>query len=274
MDKKLIFLDIDGTLTPAGTNVPPESAVSAIKKAQENGHKVFLCTGRNLDMLSPLLVYGFDGIVASAGGYVTCGDEVIFDCPMTESQLERAMRLLGENGVFRTIEAKDATFGDENLGEFLANAGEGNSELVRWRKALAEKLNIKPMGEYDDRPIYKVVVMCLDWEQLEPARAELESEFDFCIQDLAARGCLNGELINRKFSKGTGVKLAAERLGFDMKDTIGFGDSMNDLDMIKVVGTSVCMDNGSPQLKEMSNMVCPSVEDDGLYDAFLKLGLI
>ncbi|MBQ1768661.1 MAG: HAD hydrolase family protein, partial [Oscillospiraceae bacterium] len=152
MDKKLIFLDIDGTLTPAGTNVPPESAVSAIKKAQENGHKVFLCTGRNLDMLSPLLVYGFDGVVASAGGYVACGDEVIFDCPMTESQLERAMRLLGENGVFRTIEAKDASYCDEGMGEFLKNSSGGNSELLRWREAIERDLNIRPISEYDGRP--------------------------------------------------------------------------------------------------------------------------
>ena len=40
--EKLIFLDIDGTLTPAGTNVPPDSALEAIRRAQKNGHKVFL----------------------------------------------------------------------------------------------------------------------------------------------------------------------------------------------------------------------------------------
>lgn len=39
---KLVFVDIDGTLTPPGENVPPESAVRAIKKAQGNGHKVFV----------------------------------------------------------------------------------------------------------------------------------------------------------------------------------------------------------------------------------------
>ena len=35
MQQKLIFLDIDGTLTPAGSNVPPESAMEAIRRAQE-----------------------------------------------------------------------------------------------------------------------------------------------------------------------------------------------------------------------------------------------
>ncbi|MBQ6111689.1 MAG: HAD hydrolase family protein, partial [Synergistaceae bacterium] len=47
---KLIFLDIDGTLTKPGENIPPDSAVNAINKARAKGNKVFLCTGRNPDM--------------------------------------------------------------------------------------------------------------------------------------------------------------------------------------------------------------------------------
>ena len=70
MSKKLIFLDIDGTLTVAGSNEPPASALEAIKKTQELGNMVFLCTGRNYAMLSPLLKFGFDGMVATAGGYL------------------------------------------------------------------------------------------------------------------------------------------------------------------------------------------------------------
>ena len=274
MNKKLIFLDIDGTLTPAGSNVPPASAMEAIRKAQASGHKVFLCTGRNPAMLAPVLAFGFEGAVASAGGYVFAGEKVLFDCPMTQEQLDTGMRLLRENGVLRTIEAKDATWGDEDLGGFLAQAGEGNSELMRWRRALAEQLNIRPMGEYDGRPVYKIVFMCRTAAQLEPARKALEKDFNFVMQDIAAFHCLNGELINRKFDKGRGVRTVAEYFGAGLEDTIGFGDSMNDLEMIETVGTSVCMANGSPALKEKSSMVCPAVEEDGLARAFEILGLV
>ena len=274
MNRKLIFLDIDGTLTPAGSNVPPESAMKAVRKAQEKGHKVFLCTGRNPAMLAPVLALGFDGAVAGAGGYVFTNDEVLYDCPMKKEDFETGMRLLRENGVFRTIEAKDATWGDEDLGEFLAQAGDGNSELIRWRKALAEQLNIRPMSEYDGSPIYKIVIMCKEMKQLEPAKQALEKDYNFVVQDLAARGCLNGELINRQFDKGRGVRIVADHYGIDLKDTVGFGDSMNDLEMIETVGYSVCMANGSPALQAKSDMVCPAVEEDGLYTAFEKLGLI
>ena len=37
MKRKLIFLDIDGTLTTPGSNVPPESALEAIRAAQAPG---------------------------------------------------------------------------------------------------------------------------------------------------------------------------------------------------------------------------------------------
>ena len=153
MHRKLIFLDIDGTLTAPGSNTPPESAMKAIRAAQAKGHKIFLCTGRNPNMLAPVLALGFDGAVSCAGGYVFAGEEVLFDCPMTEEQLETGMRLLKEQGVFRTIEAKDATYGDEDLGDFLASAGDGNSELIRWRKALAEQLNIRPGAQLPERGV-------------------------------------------------------------------------------------------------------------------------
>ena len=270
---KLIFVDIDGTLTRPGENTPPESALKAIKGAQEKGNKVFLCTGRNLDMLRPLLKYDFDGVVGSSGGYVTVGDEVLYDCPMTDEQRDTALKALHEFGVFCTIEAKDGSWGDENMGDFLSQQGEGNSEIERWRKALSENLGIKPMHEYDGSPIYKVVIMCTEMKQLDKARNLLEKDFTFVLQEVKAHNCLNGELVNRKFDKGLGVRLIAEHFGVGIEDTYGFGDSMNDLEMIQTVGKSVCMENGAEALKKVSDMVCPSVDDDGLLKAFEMLNL-
>lgn len=274
MNKKLIFVDIDGTLTPAGTNVPPDSAVDAIKKAQSKGHKVFLCTGRNYDMLKPVLKYGFDGMVSCSGGYVTCGSEVLYDCPMSKEQLQTALDSLHRNGVFCTIEGKDGSFGDSNLKDFLDSTEGGNSEIERWRKALSENLGIKPMDQYDGQPIYKVVIMARENSQIDEARSLLEKDFSFVIQDVPAHGCVNGELINRKFDKGRGVRLIAEHLNVRIEDTIGFGDSMNDLEMIETVGVSVCMANGSEKLKEISDIICPSVNEDGLAKAFADLDLV
>ena len=248
MGKKLIFLDIDGTLTTPGSNEPPQSALDAIRAAQKKGNLVFLCSGRNPGMLAPLLKYGFDGVIACAGGYVTVGDE-------------------------------DGAFGDSDISEFIESSigpdGKGNSEIERWRKALAGSLGIRPMSEYDGSPAYKVVIMCLHPEQLAPAKEALEDRYNFVVQEITdpAHRCINGELINRKYDKGRAILRVCEHLGVPVSDTYGFGDSMNDLEMIQTVGTSVCMANGAQALKEISDVVCPAVEEDGLAKAFEQLEL-
>ncbi len=272
---KLIFLDIDGTLTEPGSNVPPNSALEAIRSAQAAGNKVFLCTGRNYGMLKPLLKYGFDGMVASAGGYVTVGDNVLFDCPMPMDEFHLALEVLHRNGVFCTIESKEMTYGDENLGSFLSSASGSNSEIERWRKALSESLHILPMKEYDGAPIYKIVIMCQSADQLDEARSLLEDRYDFVIQEIKEHGdCQNGELINREFDKGKGIRRIAEYCNVPISKVYGFGDSMNDLTMIKTVGTGVCMANGAEELKKLSDLVVPSVSEDGLYKGFVQLGLV
>lgn len=76
MDKKLIFLDIDGTLVSA-MKAPSARVTEAVRGARENGNKAFLCTGRNMAIIGEdIRRVGFDGIIASAGAHVEAGDEV------------------------------------------------------------------------------------------------------------------------------------------------------------------------------------------------------
>ncbi|MCR5825824.1 MAG: HAD family hydrolase [Oscillospiraceae bacterium] len=270
---KLIFLDIDGTLTEPGRNTPPQSALDAIRAARAAGNKVFLCSGRNYAMLSPLLQYAFDGYIGSAGGYVVSDGKVLYDHPMTEEQFRTAAALLRESGALLTIEAKDGSYCDAGIADLLGRVSKGNSELMRWRRALEEELNILPMEQYRGDPIYKIIFYCERAEQLDSARAALEKDFNFVVQDGLGFGVVNGELINRSFHKGQGVEIVAQELGVPIADTVGFGDSMNDLEMIETVGTSICMANGSETLKQRADMVCPAVTEDGLARAFRTLGL-
>ena len=49
---------------------------------------------------------------------------------------------------------------------------------------------------------------------------------------------------------------------------------MNDLEMIQAAGLGICMANGSADLKKIADEVCPAVDEDGLYKAFVQHGLI
>jgi hydroxymethylpyrimidine pyrophosphatase-like HAD family hydrolase len=218
--------------------------------------------------------YGFDGGIASCGGYVYAGDKVIYDCPLTEEQQDKVITLLSNEGVFLSIEGRDYVYSEELPDDYVRQDEQRNEYLLNMLDAVWTGQNTKLMTEYDGCPLYKVVYTCRDREQLKPAIEALGDELQFIVHDFSEPGCIFGEIINRKFDKGSAVRKAADALGFDIADTIGFGDSRIDIEMIEAVGTSVCMENGSDFLKERSDIICPSTDEDGIEWAFRRLGLI
>lgn len=68
MNKKIIFLDVDGTLVDYENRLP-DSAVDAIRKARKNGHRVYICTGRSkAEVYQNLWDIGLDGMIGGNGG--------------------------------------------------------------------------------------------------------------------------------------------------------------------------------------------------------------
>ena len=121
-------------------------------------------------------------------------------------------------------------------------------------------MTIRPIEEYHGEPVYKVVFIAPNEACLTEAKQLYEDQFIFCESRLGdtPSAIVNGELINRKFNKGTGIKAICDELGCSLADTIGFGDSDNDLQMTDVVGISVCMANGSDNLKKLCDRICPA----------------
>lgn len=141
--------------------------------------------------------------------------------------------------------------------------------LCRWN---ADPAPDRVSGE----PIYKICYIADRAEALAPAKAAFGDQFVFCEQTTFNHGpgCINGELINRKFNKGEGIRRICEYLDVPTASVIAFGDSENDLEMTDVAGISYCMANGAEALKARCDRVCPSVKEDGIARAFAELGLI
>jgi hydroxymethylpyrimidine pyrophosphatase-like HAD family hydrolase len=74
---------------------------------------------------------------------------------------------------------------------------------------------------------------------------------------------------------GKGVALAAlaAHLGLEMSQTLAIGDSLNDLDMLKVAGLSVAMGNATPELKKVSHAIVGSNNEDGVAEAIERFVL-
>ncbi|MDD2589125.1 MAG: HAD hydrolase family protein, partial [Atopobiaceae bacterium] len=60
------------------------------------------------------------------------------------------------------------------------------------------------------------------------------------------------------------IDLLCQRLGVDEQAAVAFGDSGNDLSMTGRACTFVAVANGTEQVRDAADEVCPSIGDDGV----------
>ena len=75
-------------------------------------------------------------------------------------------------------------------------------------------------------------------------------------------------------NKGKTIHDMADYLGINPENCMAFGDSQNDLEMMKACGISVAMGNASDEVKAAADYVTSDVKDDGIWKALVRYGLI
>lgn len=96
---KLVFIDIDGTLADEN-HIVPESAKTACARAQANGHKLFICTGRSVPKIERnILDLGFDGVVSVAGAQANIDDKLLFQHLVSPEAIDAAMAYFAEHHI-------------------------------------------------------------------------------------------------------------------------------------------------------------------------------
>ena len=65
-----------------------------------------------------------------------------------------------------------------------------------------------------------------------------------------------------------------EATGIDIENSYAFGDGLNDLEMLKMVGTGIAMGNAVDEAKAVADYVTTSCSNDGIWNGLVRLGLI
>ena len=273
--KKIVFLDIDGTLvTP---NYPLSDFVKkGIKKARENGHLIFLCTGRNRVGIESIMSDDFDGCICSAGGYLEIKGEMIETTYLDKEEVEQARKVFEQNHMLYNLESTYMTFASDELRHYFAHAllgDEGtNSEFERLKEQQRKEYHMIDISKYQDQGIHKLCFIAFNREDIEKTKILLPN-YHFIIHEMFSQHSINGEIIKKGMDKGLAIKKIVETLHMKMEDTIAFGDSMNDYEMLQVCNYGVAMKNACQELKASADNICESVENDGVYYEMERLGL-
>ncbi len=260
-ERAACFFDIDGTIWNEKNEIP-ESTVEAIHLLQQNGHLVFLNSGRTRGYISnpDLLNIGFDGIVSGCGTMIEYHGETIFYHALDNDFLADTIRLVRSCGFRVILEGKEYLYMDEK--EF-ADDWYGNK--------LKSEMGSRLLSIEDNWGNWEVSKFscATDNSDRERAFTAMEKDFDFMIHNEFV-----AEVVPKGFDKGTGLRKVCELLDVDVRNSYAFGDSVNDIGMLEAAGTSIVMGNGQEPVKKIADHVTAPLMEDGIFKACRHLGLI
>ncbi|MBC1244183.1 Cof-type HAD-IIB family hydrolase [Listeria welshimeri] len=281
MTKKVIFVDVDGTLVN-DDGLVPDSARTAITKARDNGHQVYLCTGRSKpELYESILSIGFDGIIGAGGGYVEVDEKIIYHKKVADEDVVHMVDFFNEKQLDFYLESNGGLFASQNLEAHLDKLIYGdveNDPIAREKKVN----NPHPFMEsltYGETNLYRTDVnkACFLENKAVPfeeIKNEFSGKFEVMHCTVPIFGDDSGELMVPNIHKATAIELLLKYIGRNKKDTIGIGDGMNDAEMLTYCETGIAMGNAKEALKLLANEVTASVDEDGLYASFEKHGLL
>lgn len=274
MEKKLLFFDIDGTLACPGQN-PSERTVSAIRRARAKGHKVFLGTGRSkASVPEAVREIGFDGGIYSAGGHVEAGSSVLSDQSMTAEMVRTICTAMETVNMEFSLECASKNYrrSPELSAAALSDMSGGSTELQR----ILASMDRNTLKDYQGEPVYKITFLARSIEQIETLAHSLDERFKVVhFSNLMQNSAwIAGEVSDRLVHKGLALKELCSYYGKSPAQSIAFGDSMNDAEMLLAAGIGVAMGDAEDRVKDLADQVCESCQEDGIARTLERMKLI
>lgn len=274
-----LFFDVDGTLVwhdpnaATGENIvsnPPSPAVyKAFHALAQNGHKAFICTGRPLSLVAQdLLDLQPVGLITGAGATIVLDGKIVYQNGIARELLDQTLKVIFEAGAVVMYEGA-------NLCVSLVPAGVPYEDFPGVATAHTIEDFYKLAG---DEVFDKISFANSEVPVLRSAWDFLGQHYTIC--DL---GVGESEMSVIGTDKGSGIRHALEALasltGADVAAdaayrTFAFGDSENDLPMMRVVDHPVAMGNALDSVKQAASYVTTPVQEDGVPAALRHFGLI
>lgn len=275
---KIIFLDVDGTLVDY-ENQLPASAVEAVRRAREKGHQVYISTGRSrAEVPEEIWDIGLDGMIGGNGSYVEEHGQVVMHQLITAEQCRRIVDWLHGRGLEFYLESNNGLFASEHFEQAALPAVREYSR--RKGKADADQIDVKTcfhgiqFGEelYRD-DLNKVSYLLGSYQDFLDTKEQFP-DMQCGTWGGAGETALFGDLGVKGITKANAIDRLLAHIGAKKEDTIAFGDAQIDIPMLEYCAVGVAMGSGGDGIKAMADYVTDDVDKDGLYKAFVKLGLI
>ena len=258
---KLAVFDLDGTLLNSKHQVSKEN-LEAINMLRENNIKVVIATGRSNELLKPYVK-----ALSITEDVITCNGTVIghpskevmfYEDIVPKEQVRKALNMCLEYDhqfLVYTSKAILARENDWNIFIKEKNVLSNNSFNVNF-------IGIDNIDEIiNNHNVNKILIIERNNDKYQQLSKRVESYIEVSHTQSAKAHVDIGPLNN---SKGNAVKILCKHFDIKLEEVIAFGDQMNDISMISIVGFGVAMGNAIDKVKEIADFVTLTNDENGV----------
>lgn len=258
---KAAFFDIDGTLVSLKTKVYPPSALTAVEALRQCGVLCYVATGRSrFEIAEEHLLDGltFDGYLTNNGQDAYAPDGTLLYGKPIDARDAAA--------ILDWIEANDCAC-------WMVSAEKSRMNFINERVRIAlEAIHTQApecgdLREMLQAPVYKLVLF-LPHEEMAPVLALAPHSRTTQWFDLGH------DIISADGGKESAMREILARVGILPEECIAFGDSENDIQMLKAAGIGVAMGNATEEAKAAADYLTTDCDDDGILHALEHFKLI
>ncbi|MEG1428454.1 MAG: Cof-type HAD-IIB family hydrolase [Hydrogenoanaerobacterium sp.] len=259
MKNILLVSDIDGTICPE-FGVFPQRNIDAVKHFTELGGHFTLATGRHFSLVKELVkqfeittplilvngscIYSFESKSFIYNKYLPKTAEKY----LTELSQHSALSLV-------RIMADD----EQLYTTYMQGGAEPDANEYTRRYIKTKSMNeIKHMN-------WRKVLLIFDPKNGDEFKNFVDSK-NYPDVDFVSSSSFYYEMVPKGISKGNGLKMVAEMLNIDIKNTVAVGDYDNDLSMIKAAGLGVASGNAVECVKNAASLIVCNSQDGCLGD--------
>lgn len=257
--KKLIAVDVDGTLVNSNGQITARTR-EALIAATKAGHEVMIVSGRaTFGLRHQAKTLAFDkygGVLSSFNGgelFDFKEKKVLASHKMDYDLAKEILEFSKDLDLELMIFDGDKILTDRPDGYYVKRESEIIDMDIKPIKNLKNGLDFAP----------NKFLFAQDPDKIDKPAQKLMKKFgDVTEQVKSSR--FYYEVMPKGLSKGSSIIEACKIFGIDIKDTIVFGDEMNDISMFEVAGTGVAMGNAVESIKNIADYVTKSNNEDGI----------
>lgn len=259
MTYKLLALDLDGTLLNSEQKISAKN-FSMIRKAEENGVRIVIATGRmfnsalpyinRLDLSGPMITYNGALIKEAKTG------QIIDHTPLKKDDIIEILTIARDRDLHINMYHNDQLYVEKYFDEAVFY------ENISGIKAK----QINSLNELIDLDITKILLIDRNKDSYKTHLNYFKNKYSNNLS-ISKSNSSYIDIMAKDVSKGNALLKVAELYDIKPAEIIAIGDSYNDLKMLKIVGLGIAMENSSNDIKNIAQMTTLNNDNNGVAKA-------